>query len=347
MIKSKTTIRDIAKKLDLHHSTVSRALRNHPDVNPETRNKILTLVKELDYHPNSIAQALTKKRSKTIGIIVPTITNNFFAHAISGIESVAYNAGYYIMLCQSNESYEQELLTVSALISNRVCGAMICPSQTTKDHKHFKKFQRHEIPFVFYDRECNNIKASKVVVDDFEGAYNAVEHLINSGYRRIAHFAGPQYLSNSLNRCKGYKSALKKNGIPVDENLIIKGGFTEEYGSEGFKKLQDLEKLPDAIFTVNDTVAIGAFRQIKKSGLRIPNDIALAGFSNNPITTLVDPPLTSVFQPAHELGQVAARLLIAQIESKEEPFEPERIVLKTKLIVRESTVGIREVVGEH
>ena len=340
MTKERVTISDIARKLNLHHSTVSMAVNNHPDVSPTTREKVLALVKELDYNPNYVARNFKSRKSTTIGVIVPTITNNFFAHAISGIESVVYKAGYYVMLCQSNESYEKELLTVNALISNRVSGSIACPSQTTKTYEHFKKFLRQRIPLVFYDRECQGIETSKVVVDDYEGAFNAVEYLINSGYKRIAHLAGPTYISNSFNRYKGYLAALKKYHIPVDEKLIIYGSFIEKHGTEGFKKFQQLEELPEAIFAVNDTVAIGAFREIKKNGLKIPDDIALVGFSDDPIDTLVDPPLTTVSQPAYKIGKTAAELLIEQIECENNQFEPRHIVLKTKLIVRNSTKSL-------
>jgi len=336
MRKSQVTIKDIAKKLNISPSTVSRALRDHPDISAKTKEMVSSLAEELDYQPDSIAQSLKKRRTNLIGVIVPEIKHNFFSAAISGIEEVAYRAGYAIIVSQSNESYDRECVNVRALISNRVAGLLISISQTTENSDHFKLLERQGIPFVFFDRVCEDIEASKVVVDDFDGAFNAVEHLIKSGYKRIAHLAGPKHLSISQCRLHGYLSALKKHKIPYDENLVVYGGLNEEDGARGFHKLLQLDQLPDALFAVNDPVAIGAFEKIKEHGLKIPEDIALVGFSNNPITRLVEPSLTTVSQPAYAVGKRAAKLLIEQVKSGEN-FIPRKEVLKTELIVRDST----------
>ena len=222
------------------------------------------------------------------------------------------------------------------MISNRVAGLLISISQTTEISDHFKLLERQGIPFVFFDRVCEDIEASKVVVDDFEGAFKAVEHLINSGYKRIAHIAGPKHLSISQCRLNGYLSALNKYKIQYNENYVVHGGLNEEDGIKGFQKLLKLDQLPDALFAVNDPVAIGAFEKIKEHGLKIPGDIALVGFSNNPITALIEPPLTTVSQPAYKVGKAAAELLIEQINSGEN-FIPRKEVLKTELIIRDST----------
>ncbi len=337
MRKSQITIKDIAKKLNISPSTVSRALRDHPDISPKTKKAVNTLAKRLNYHPNIIAQSLQKRRTNLIGVIVPEIKHNFFSAAISGIEEVAYRAGYAIIVSQSNESYNRERVNVRALISNRVAGLLISISQTTENSDHFKLLERQGIPFVFFDRVCEDIEASKVVVDDFDGAFNAVEHLIESGYKRIAHLAGPKHLSISQCRFNGYLSALKKHKIPFDENLVVYGGLNEGDGIIGFQKLLQLDHLPDALFAVNDPVAIGAFEKIKAHGLKIPEDIALLGFSNNPISYLIEPSLTTVEQPAYDVGKRAAELLLEQINSKPEEFIPRKEVLQTKLIVRDST----------
>ena len=336
MKKSQVTIKDIAKKLNISPSTVSRALRDHPDISTQTKKRINSLAEELDYQPDSIAQSLKKRRTNLIGVIVPEIKHNFFSAAISGIEEVAYRAGYAIIVSQSNESYDRECVNVRALISNRVAGLLISISQTTEISDHFKLLERQGIPFVFFDRVCEDIEASKVVVDDFHGAFKAVEHLINSGYKRIAHLAGPKHLSISQQRHNGYLSALNKHKIQYNENYVVHGGLNEEDGIKGFQKLLKLDQLPDALFAVNDPVAIGAFEKIKEHGLKIPGDIALVGFSNNPITALIEPPLTTVSQPAYKVGKAAAELLIEQIKSGEN-FIPRKEVLKTELIIRDST----------
>lgn len=336
MKKSQVTIKDIAKKLNISPSTVSRALRDHPDISTQTKKRVNSLAEELDYQPDSIAQSLKKRRTNLIGVIVPEIKHNFFSAAISGIEEVAYRAGYAIIVSQSNESYDRECVNVRALISNRVAGLLISISQTTEISDHFKLLERQGIPFVFFDRVCEDIEASKVVVDDFHGAFKAVEHLINSGYKRIAHIAGPKHLSISQCRLNGYLSALNKYKIQYNENYVVHGGLNEEDGIKGFQKLLKLDKLPDALFAVNDPVAIGAFEKIKEHGLKIPGDIALVGFSNNPITALIEPPLTTVSQPAYEVGKRAAKLLMEQIKSGEN-FIPRKEVLRTELIIRDST----------
>lgn len=336
MNSGNVTIKDIAKRLNISASTVSRALHNHPDIRPDTKKLVNNLARDLDYQSDSIAQSLQKRRTNLIGVIVPEIKHYFFAAAISGIEDVAYKAGYAIIVSQSNESYEREVVNVRAFISNRVAGLLISISQSTIDSNHFKILERQKKPFVFFDRVCEDINASKVIVDDFEGAYQATKHLIERGYRQIAHLTGPAHISISKKRLEGYKSALNDHNIPYDNRLVIFGNLNEEDGCSGFQKLLELERMPDAIFAVNDPVAIGAFEKIKEKGLRIPRDIALVGFSNNPITALVEPAITTVSQPAYKLGSTAAELLIRQIDSGEN-FVPKTEVLKTELLIRQST----------
>jgi len=295
------------------------------------------MANELDYHPDSIAQSLKQRRTNLIGVIVPEIRNRFFSAAISGIEDVAYRAGYAIIVSQSNESYERECINISALISNRIAGLLISISLLTKQDDQFRLLERQNIPFVFFDRVLENYEASKVVVDDYNGAFKAVEYLIDSGYRRIAHLAGPEHLSVSQYRLNGYKAALKKHQIEFDEKLVISGGLDEEDGYNGLKKLLEINQLPpDVVFAANDPVAIGAFQRIKEIGLKIPQDIALLGFCNNPISQLVEPTITTVNQPAHQVGRRAAELLLEQINSPED-FIPRKEVLKTELIIRNST----------
>ena len=331
-----TTIKDIARELNISPSTVSRALRNHPDISAETKTKVAAQVEELDYHPNLIATSLQKSKTNTIGIIVPEIRHDFFSTVISGIEDVCYESDYTIMVCQSNENSEKESRIIKALVSNRVDGLMISISQTTKDPEPFLSLKRQNVPFVFFDRVIEDIEASKVVVDDFAGAEQAVEHLISRGYKRIAHLAGPKYISISKDRLKGYQSALTKHSIPYQEKLVIHGGFSENDGIIGLQKLSQLPQLPDAIFAVNDPVSIGVFMQIKEMGLKIPDDIALIGFSDNPNVSLTEPPLSTVQQPAYEMGQISTRLLLEQIENKKD-FLPRIEKLTTKLIIRKST----------
>ena len=331
------TIKDLAKELNLSASTVSRALRDHPDISPLTKKRVISLANKLDYHPDSIAQSLQTQKTKTIGVIVPEIKQPFFASVINGIEELAYSAGYTIIVCQSSETYDREVLYTRTLVSHRVAGLLVSLSQTTQNLDHFKALQRRGVPIVFFDRVNDDIEASKVVVDDYNGAFAAVDHLIKSGYKRIAHLAGPKNLSISKYRLKGYKDALKLGNRPYNEELVVYGGLDDTDGVVGFQKLLSLEILPDAVFAVNDPVATGAFLTIKEHGLKIPDDIALVGFSNTNVSSLLDPPLTTVEQPTYEIGKTAVQLLLAQINNSEENFVPQFEVLKTHLIIRGST----------
>jgi len=331
------TIKDLARELKLSPSTISRALRNHPDISPETKKRVILLADKLGYHPDSIAQSLQTKKTKTIGVIVPEIKQPFFAAAINGIEELAYASGYTIIVCQSNETADREVLVTRSLGSHRVAGLLVSLSRDTQNLDHFKVLQRRGVPIVFFDRVSNDIEASKVVVDDYKGAFDVVEHLIKSGYKRIAHLAGPKNLSISKFRLKGYMDALQQGNLPFNDSMVVYGGLDDTDGIVGFQKLLHLQTLPDAIFAVNDPVATGAFVMIKEHGMKIPDDIALAGFSNTYMTSLLDPPLTTVEQPSYEIGKTAAQLLMAQINSKDEKFVPKFIVLNTHLIIRGST----------
>jgi DNA-binding LacI/PurR family transcriptional regulator len=331
------TIVDIARQLNITPSTVSRALRNHPDVNKKTRQKVLDLAEKLDYHPNTIAQSLKKRRTNLIGVVVPQFRHSFFSAIMAGITDVAESAGFTIVVCQSNEEMKREINSIRTLISQSIAGLLISVSKTTAHYNHFESLNKRKIPTVFFDRTWKNPKASKVVVDDYEGAFAAVDYLIKKGYQRIAHIAGPDFLSISELRLKGYRDALSSHGIAIDRDYIIRGGLNEEDGRREIETFLDMTpvKRPDAVFAVTDPVAIGAFIRIKERALKIPEDIALVGFSDNPEVSLIDPPLTTVRQPAYEMGQEATRMLVERINNPE--LEPIVKTLHTKLIVRKST----------
>lgn len=331
------TLKDIAKELNLNPSTVSRALHDNPSISFETKKRVIDYAKKINYFPNTLAQSLQKRKSKIIGVIVPEIKHDFFSRAIDGIEDVTYDKGYTIMVCKSNENYEREVQNIQAMISNRVAGVLASVSQNTKISDHFKLLLNRNISFVFFDRVLDDIDVSKVIVDDYNAAFNAVQYLINKGYKRIAHLAGPTTLSVSRNRLNGYKDALIKSKIPFNPQYIIYGGFNEEDGIKGYQKLLELKDKPDAILAVNDPVAIGIYMLAKEKQIMIPDDLAVIGFSDNPISSLISPALTTVEQPAYEIGMNAAKLLIEQINNKKSSHVIYETILKTKLIVREST----------
>jgi DNA-binding LacI/PurR family transcriptional regulator len=330
-----STIIDIAQKLNVSPSTVSRALSDHPDVKKETKDLIKKIAEELRYSPNPIARSLKNSRSTTIGVIVPEIKHDFFSSAISGIEDVAYQSGYTILVCQSNESYEREVVNTNVLMHQRVAGVIVSISQNTKPADHFLDLLRRKIPVVFFDRVIEGINASCVVIDDYKSAFDATSFLLSKGYSKIAHFAGPKELGICLHRKNGYVDALKQNGIILHNDYVRYGGLHEQDGYNSMDAMLKENVIPDAIFAVNDPVAIGAFQRIKESKLKIPDDIAIVGFSNNKITSLVDPQLTTIDQPSFEMGRKSAEILLSAIEDNSSG--PKNIVLNTNLIVRGST----------
>ncbi|NOX19400.1 MAG: LacI family transcriptional regulator [Chlorobi bacterium] len=335
MLKNKkATIKDIAKKLGVHHSTVSRALRDHPDIHPNTIKLIKRTAEQMNYQPNMFARNLKNNQTNLIGVIVPEIKHHFFANAIGGVEEAAHEHGYVIIVCQSNEDYEREVINTKALISNRIEGLLVSVSQTTRDGAHFQQFIDEGGKLVFFDRALESVNASKVIVDDYRGGFKATEYLIKKGKKRIAHLAGTKELEISKLRYQGYRDALKKYNIPFRKNLVFWGGFQEEDGIEGMEYLLKLKTHPDSIFAVNDPAAIGAYEVLERRGLRIPEDIAVVGFSNNPISAFIKPALTTIEQPSYEMGKAAMELLNEMLVSKRN--KKTKKILKTKLIIRDS-----------
>jgi LacI family transcriptional regulator len=340
MKHASVTIKDIARELKISPSTVSRALKDHPDISPATKKAVRELAERLDYQPNSVALSLRKSKTNTIGVVVPQIVHHFFSTVISGIEDVALKAGYQVMVCNSGESYEREVKSVQALIGSRVDGLLISVAEETSNISHFESLIRRGVPVVFFDRTVNGLNTSEVVVDDFGGAYRAVQHLLKVGRNRILHLSGPASLNISEKRQKGYEKALNDAGHSVDKKLIAAGGLTIEEGEKAMEKFLATNKLPDAIFAANDPVAIGAMKYLKKKGISIPEQVAVVGFSNEPLTALIDPPLSTVAQPGYEMGTIATELLLQQIadeDKSEGSLTTQKKELRTELIIRGSS----------
>ena len=333
------TIKDIARELGVSPSTVSRALKDHPDISPETKRQVRELVEKLKYTPNAIALSLRNRKTNIIGVIVPEMVHHFFSSVISGIEEATMDAGYNVMIFQSNESYDREVLNVQSLISSRVDGVLVSISKHSKKYGHLRQLLENDIPLVFFDRAPDEIETDKVVVDDFSGAMEATEYLIKTGCRRIAHFAAPQHLQIGYRRQRGYISALEKNGISVDDSLIVKCD-THDEAPEITPKIMSLPNPPDAIFTVNDLTATGVLKVLKKLGKRVHDDISVIGFSDGLVSTVTDPPLTTVSQHGFDLGKKAAEILLKRINEGIEIKDPVFEVLKTDLVIRESTRNI-------
>jgi DNA-binding LacI/PurR family transcriptional regulator len=337
MKKHQVTIVDIAKELNLSKSTISRVLTGHPNVNATTRQAVLDLADKWEYQRNMLAISLISKKTNTIGIIVPEFSSSFFPQAIMGAQEVAAKAGYNTVICQSNETYETEVANSKVMLANQVDGVIVSITKETKNFDHLSIFQRKGIPIVFFNRVCDDMQVPKVIVDDYEGAFRAVDHLIQRGKKRIAHLAGPSALLISEKRLNGYKAALRKNNIEMDEELIISYDLSIEKVKIYVTHFLNMENPPDAIFAINDPTAIEAIQIIKKRGLKIPEDIAVVGFSNDFASGLIEPSLTTVSQPVTELGRTAAQLLIDQINRDVSEWKAIVRVLKTELIVRNSS----------
>lgn len=329
------TIKDIAKRLNISLSTVSRALRNASDVNPDTKKAVMALSEELNYQPNKLALSLRQKQTHTIGVIVPNL-DYVLSLMVRGIDEVALEAGFTVMVCQSNESFGREILNTRRLLESLVDGFIISVSSESKSFDHFKKIQERNLPVVVFDRVTPHLTAPSVRIDNEEGGFLATEHLIEQGYRRIAVLAGPENLGVSNSRMDGYLNALKKHKIKKDPALIVHCDFNQDYAYFATLELLAMKKRPDAIFTISDRMAIGAMLAIKKKGLRMPQDIGLVGFNNEPVTSLVTPSISSVDMPSFELGKAAAKLFIETMHNKEN-MDLEEKVLKPKLIIRESS----------
>jgi LacI family transcriptional regulator len=335
MRSAQTTIKDIAARLGISPSTVSRALKDHPDIGPETKKAVRELAIELNYRPNAMAINLRNSRSNIIGVIIPEIVHHFFSTVISGIEEVAYDAGYQVMVCQSNELYQREVKNTQALLLTRIEGLLVSVSKETRDFNHFKNLQNLNIPIVFFDRTCEEIDTDKVIVDDFEGAYKIVSHLAEVGCKRIAHLGTVQDLLIGRNRLNGYLKALKDHNLPVDDKLILRCD-TLQSAQVATKRLVYELKPPDGIFAVNDLTAIGALQTIKECKMRVPEDICIAGFGNGLYSQLTDPAISTVEQNGYKMGQVAMTLLLDRL-MRHDDYPPVTEVLETSLVLRKST----------
>lgn len=334
------TLEDLAQRLNISRSTVSKALKGRSDVSKKTRKKVLSLAKELNYVPNLTAVYLRTQRTKTIGVIIPTLLNQFFSKVIIGIIEEAEKHGYLVITLQSNERFELEQKHLQLLMEKQVDGILISLSNQTYRVDHINMILKNEIPIVMFDKINKLVNCSKVIIDDQQAAYNAVTHLIDKGYRRIAHFRGSLIPQNSIDRFLGYRKALIDNSIEFDASLVYLCDNNDDF-NDGYTNAQKLLKEHpdvDAIFTITDVVAVGILKCFNEKGIKIPKDIALFGFSNWFITSVITPSLSTVKHPDIEMGEKAVEVLIDEIEKtlKKIPITPKKIVLPTSLIIRDS-----------
>ncbi|HPD95166.1 MAG: LacI family DNA-binding transcriptional regulator [Bacteroidales bacterium] len=335
MKSSQITIKDIARELGISPSTVSRALKDHPDISQETKRLVNELAAKYNYKPNIIALSLRNQRSNIIGVIIPEIVHYFFSSVISGIEEVANQNGYSVIISQSVEDYNREVAACDAFLNGIIDGILVSVSKETVDYSHLRRFEDEGIPVVFFDRVIEEMNVDRIIIDDFDGAYQATEHLIIQGRRRIVHFAGPQNRLIGQNRLKGYLKAMRDNGVVIDENLIIHCDTFQSALVET-QKLIDKGLKFDSIFTVNDFTAAGAMKILTRNGYKIPQDVSVVGFGDDQTSLMVEPTLTTVRQPGFEMGKRAMEQLIRRITQTKQD-SPVTEILKTQLIVRESS----------
>jgi len=338
MKKKRTTIYDIAEKLNITASSVSRALNNSNYVNENTKQLILKTAAELNYKRNTLASNLRKGQSKTIGIVVPRINQNFFSNVIAGIEEATYEKGYNLIICQSNESHAKEIKCVNTLINQQVDCIVISISADSKDHKHLKNVIDHGIQLIQFDRVIDELETLKVINDNEQASFEAVSHLIEQGYQRIALLKGPQNLNIFKQRKVGYLAALEKYKVPVIDDLIIENAWTKELGAEATRKLLSLPQPPDAIFaSTSDFSALGVLEVATAMGFKVPEQLGILGYANEAFTELTSPSITTVDQFSVYMGRTVADLYFKEMENKDTLVVPKTISIKPKLIVRSST----------
>ncbi len=337
---AQVTLKEIADILGISVTTVSKALKDYKDVSEETKKKVRELAKELDYQPNAMALSLRNQESRTIGLIIPEIAHHFFANIINGIILEAEKHGYLVIILQSNESFDLETKQIDLLLNKRVDGILMSLSNETDSLDAIRKIISNGTPLVLFDKISKMVNCSKVIIDDQKAAYEATEHLIQSGCKKIAHFRGPLNPQGSIDRFLGYKRALDDYKITYDPSLVyICNRISSQEGFEYAQQVIEDHPDVDGIFCITDLVAAGAMSYFNKNGIKVPDQIAIIGFSNWPISSLLTPSLSTVDQPGTKMGKEALNILVEEINAnkKKEPVQHHLIQLPTKLIARNSS----------
>jgi LacI family transcriptional regulator len=328
---------DLARELGVSMTTVSRALSDHHSIGAATKQRVLKLAKKLNYQPNHLAAALRKGQSRLLGVVVPYIEGKFFPSVIQGIEQAASKAGFSVIVCQSHEDVQLERRNVETLLHAQVAGVLVSLARNTKQFQHFDKVRSRGIPLVFFDRIPTTGLVNSVVLNDHEGAFRATRHLLEQGCRRIAHLAGPQHINIYQQRRQGYLDALATYGLVPEDELINYSDMTVEDGARAIQEWLALPNPPDGVFGAGDSVILGVLQTLKSRGLRVPQDVALAGFSNEGFTAITEPQLTSVDQRCEEMGEAVVRLFLELSAAPESSFMQRQVVLQPELFIRGSS----------
>jgi LacI family transcriptional regulator len=332
------TIYDLARKLNVSIATVSRALKDDPVVSKKTKKKIFDLAEEMGYRYNHFARNLREQRTYTIGVIVPRLNSYFMSTVIAGIESVANNEGYTLIISQSSEDAGKEIASAKTMFNNRVDGMLVSLAYDTEDIGHFDQFIKKNIPLIFFDRVSDHPECTSVLIDNRRGAYEATSHLIAQGCRNIVHITATPKRNVYIDRLAGYKQALADHQIPFDEKFIVINNLSQEAGTQAANAILQMNPLPDGVFVANDNCAVGCMLALKKAGIRIPQDMAFAGFNNDPVSTVIEPNLTTINYPGYKMGEMAAASLINHLNGVNSIDSTNTILLRSELIIRASSL---------
>ena len=332
------TIYDLARKLNVSIATVSRALKDDPVVSKKTKKKIFDLAEEMGYRYNHFARNLREQRTYTIGVIVPRLNSYFMSTVIAGIESVANNEGYTLIISQSSESAGKEIDSAKTMFNNRVDGLLVSLAYETEDLSHFDQFIKKNVPLIFFDRVAEHPEFTSVLIDNRKAAYESTSHLIAQGCKHIVHITAPPKRNVYIDRLAGYKQALADHHIPFDEKYILINNLSQEAGVQAAAAILQMNPMPDAIFAANDNCAVGCMVALKKAGIRIPQDIAFVGFNNDPVSTVVEPNLTTINYPGYKMGEMAAASLINHLNGVNSIDATNTILLRSELIIRASSL---------
>lgn len=340
MTKTKEiTIYDLARKLNISIATVSRALKDDPVVSKKTKKRIAELAEEMGYRSNHFARNLRTQRTDTIGVIVPRLNSYFMSTVIAGMESIANSEGYNLIISQSSESAQKEMASAKTMFNSRVDGLMVSLAYDTDTISHFEAFIKKNIPLIFFDRVAEHKNCTNILINNRKAAYEATTHLINQGRRRIFYITAPPKRNVYIDRLQGYKEALADQHIDFKEEYVLISNLSQEAGADAAAFIRKMNPLPDAVFVANDNCAVGCMMALRQAGIRIPQDIAFAGFNNDPVSTVVEPNLTTINYPGYEMGQVAARNLISHLNGDSNIHSTNTIILRSELVIRESSVG--------
>ena len=337
MKEKEITIYDLALKLNISPATVSRGLKDHPSINKATKKKIYDLAKEMGYRSNNFASNLRKQRTNTIGVIAPRLNSNFMSTAIAGIENVANKEGYNLIISQSLESYKKEMANAQTMFNNRVDGLLVSLAYDTENIDHFEPFFKKNIPLLFFDRVVEHKDCTSILIDNRKAAYEATTHLIQQGCKKIVHISAIPKRNVYADRLKGYKDALEDHNIEFSNENVILGNLSQEAGVSAADTIKAMKKMPDGVFVSNDFCAVVCMQALKQAGFKIPGDIAFVGFNNDPVSTVIEPNLSTINYPGYQMGEVAAQNLINHLNGAFTLEITNRIILRSDLIIRESS----------